>query len=127
MNLVNYNEIKARVKMVHVLEHYGVLEDLREKGDDLVGCCPIHHGTNTNQFHVSRTKNNFMCFGNCHEGGNVIDFVVKMEGGTRKTGTMCGPPLSRYRTGSGSPSNVPTGGGDGQPSQYERVARHQSA
>jgi len=67
---VNYKEIKAQVNMEQVLEHYGVLGHLREKGDNLIGCCPIHQGTNANQFHASRTKNNFMCFGNCHGGGN---------------------------------------------------------
>jgi DNA primase len=83
---VNYKEIKAQVNMAQVLEHYGVLGHLREKGDELIGCCPIHHGTNANQFHASRTKNNFMCFGNCHGGGNVIDFVVLMEGGDKDNG-----------------------------------------
>lgn len=68
MTRVNYKEIKARVRMEQVLERYGVLGELREKGDNLVGRCPIHKGTNGNQFHVSRTKNNFMCFGNCHDG-----------------------------------------------------------
>jgi DNA primase len=86
MAWVNYKEIKARVKMGQVLEHYGVLGELREKGDSLVGCCPIHKGSNANQFHVSRQKNTFMCFGDCHEGGNVIDFVVMMEGGDKKNG-----------------------------------------
>ena len=83
---VNYKEIKARVTMGQVLEHYGVLGNLHEKGDELIGCCPIHQGTNANQFHASRTKNNFMCFGNCHGGGNVIDFVVLMEGGDKENG-----------------------------------------
>jgi DNA primase len=27
--------------------------------------------------------NNFNCFGNCHDGGNVIDFVVMMDGGDK--------------------------------------------
>ena len=83
---VNYKEIKARVNIGQVLEHYGVLGNLHEKGDELIGCCPIHQGTNANQFHASRTKNNFMCFGNCHGGGNVIDFVVMMEGGDKEKG-----------------------------------------
>jgi DNA primase len=83
---VNYKEIKAQVNMEQVLEHYDLLGNLREKGDELIGCCPIHHGTNANQFHASRTKNNFMCFGNCHGGGNIIDFVVLMEGGDKDNG-----------------------------------------
>jgi DNA primase len=79
----NYKEIKARVNIEQVLDHYGVLGHLREKGDNLIGCRPIHQGTNANQFHASPTKNNFMCFGNCHGGGNAIDFVVLMEGGNK--------------------------------------------
>jgi DNA primase len=62
MTWVNYKEIKTRVRMEQVLEHYGVLGELREKGDTLVGRCPIHKGSNANQFHVSRTKNNFLTF-----------------------------------------------------------------
>jgi DNA primase len=46
----------------------------------LVEPCPIHHGTNPTQFHVSLTKKNYNCFGDCHGGGNVIDFVAAMEG-----------------------------------------------
>jgi DNA primase len=83
---VDYKEIKARVNIVQVLDHYGALGNLREKGDELIGCCPIHKGTNANQFHASRAKNNFNCFGNCHGGGNVIDFVVLMEGGDKDNG-----------------------------------------
>jgi DNA primase len=85
-NWVNYKEIKARITMEQALEHSGVLGELREKGDSQVGRCPIHKETNGNQFPVSRTKNNFMCFGNCHDGGNVIDFVVLMEGGDKHNG-----------------------------------------
>ena len=83
---VNYKEIRTRVNIEQVLDHYGVLDNLREKGDELIGCCPIHQGTNSNQFHASRTKNTFMCFGNCHGGGNVIDFVMLMEGGDKENG-----------------------------------------
>jgi DNA primase len=86
MAWVNYKEIKTRVKIEQVLEHYGVLGELRERGDDLVGRCPIHKGSNPTQFHASRSLNIFNCYGNCHGGGNVIDFVVLMEGGDKKNG-----------------------------------------
>ena len=76
----DFKEVKRRVTIEQALARYGVREILRDKGDELVGCCPIHKGTNPSQFHVSRQKNNFNCFGNCHDGGNVIDFVVMMEG-----------------------------------------------
>ena len=77
---IDYKALKQRVKIHDVLGQYGVLENLKQKGDNLVGPCPIHKGTNTTQFHVSLAKNNFNCFGDCHGGGNVIEFVAKMEG-----------------------------------------------
>jgi DNA primase len=107
---VNYKEIKARVNIAQVLDHYGVLGHLREKGDELIGCCPIHHGTNTNQFHASRTKNNFMCFGNCHGGGNVIDFVVLMEGGDKENGNDVRAAAIRMQEWFGLAFERPRGG-----------------
>ena len=65
--------------MQDVLAHYELQDTLRRKKNNLVGPCPIHKGTNPNQFSVSLDKNIFNCFGDCHGGGNVIDFVMKME------------------------------------------------
>jgi DNA primase len=72
--------------MEQLLTHYGLLETLKRKGDNLTGPCPMHHGKNQTQFHVSLRKNNFHCFGDCksdptlHDGGgNLLDFVRKME------------------------------------------------
>jgi len=77
---VDFKDIKQRARIADVLARYGVLEKLQRRGENLVGSCPIHKGTNGTQFHVSLAKNNFNCFGDCHGGGNVIDFVAKMEG-----------------------------------------------
>lgn len=78
-NWVDYKEIKAKVSIEQILGHYGLLDKLRRKGDNLIGPCPIHGGNNPGQFHVSTTKNAFHCFGNCKKGGNIIDFVCAME------------------------------------------------
>jgi DNA primase len=110
MALVNYKEIKAHIRMGQVLERYGVLGDLCEKGDNLVGRCPIQQGSNANQFHVSRTKNNFMCFGDCHEGGNVIDFVVMMEGGNKESGDDVRAAAMRLQEWFGLTFERPQGG-----------------
>jgi DNA primase len=110
MPWVNYKEIKACVKMEQVLEHYGVLGELHEKGDELVGRCPIHKGTNATQFHASRTLNIFHCFGNCHEGGNVIDFVVMMEGGDKKNGDDVRAAAMRMQEWFGLTFERPQGG-----------------
>jgi DNA primase len=110
MTWVNYKEIKTRIRMEQALERYGVLGELREKGDSLVGRCPIHKGSNANQFHVSRTKNNFMCFGDCHEGGNVIDFVVMMEGGSKEDGDDVRRAAERLQEWFGLTFDRPQGG-----------------
>jgi DNA primase len=79
---VDFKEIKARVSIVQILEHYGALPDLAKSGngDRLSGACPIHGGTNKTHFRVSVSKNCWNCFGTCQSGGNVIDFVAKKEG-----------------------------------------------
>jgi DNA primase len=79
-NWVDFKEIKKKIGMEMVLEHYGLLEKLNKSGQNLVGCCPIHKGSNPRQFSVNLERNIFNCFGNCKSGGNVLDFVAKVEG-----------------------------------------------
>lgn len=86
---VDYKKIKTEVRIENLLKHYDLLGGLTEKNGNLVGKCPIHKGTNPTQFHASVAKNNFNCFGDCHGGGNVIDFVAKMENvDIRKAGML---------------------------------------
>lgn len=80
-NWVDYKEIKAKMTMETLLIHYGLLDRFKISGKHAVGCCPIHKGTNAGQFSVDLERNIFNCFGDCHGGGNVLDFVAKMEGG----------------------------------------------
>lgn len=78
-DFVKYKELKENVSMEMVLRRYGIFESLKPSGKNLVGCCPIHQGSNPNQFSVSLDRNLFNCFGNCKAGGNIIDFVARME------------------------------------------------
>jgi len=78
-NWVDFKTIKKRVRMENVLIHYGLIGELKQAGNNLVGCCPIHQGNNPRQFSVNLERNIFNCFGNCKSGGNVLDFVAKME------------------------------------------------
>ena len=78
-NWVLFKDIKQKVTMEMVLRHYGIFDKLKLAGNNLTGCCPIHGGTNPRQFSVSLERNVFNCFGNCKGGGNVLDFVAKME------------------------------------------------
>jgi DNA primase len=86
---VGFNALKASVSMLQVLDHYGLTESLRRSGDNLSGACPLHQGHNRTQFRVSMSKNCWMCFGDCHTGGSIIDFVSRMEGiGVREAGLL---------------------------------------
>ena len=51
---------------------------LRKSGRSWVGLCPFHH-EKTPSFHVEPQKGLYYCFG-CKAGGDVFDFVMKMEG-----------------------------------------------
>lgn len=76
---VDFRAVKAAVTMEQMLKHYGLLEKMKRSGDSLSGCCPIHQGTNPTQFRVSISKNCWNCFSECKHGGNVLDFVSRME------------------------------------------------
>lgn len=76
---VDFKAVKAAVTMEQVLQHYGLLDQMKRSGDSLSGPCPIHNGTNPTQFRVSVSKNCWNCFSDCKCGGNVLDFVAKKE------------------------------------------------
>ncbi|MDO5015828.1 MAG: DNA primase [Eubacteriales bacterium] len=69
------DEVVARNDIVSVVSDYVQLE--KRSGSNLFGLCPFHP-EKTPSFSVSPGKNFFYCFG-CHEGGNVIKFIQKIE------------------------------------------------
>lgn len=76
---LDFRFLKAHVTVERVLEARGLLATLRPHGDNLVGPCPIHGGDSPNGFVVSRTKNLWYCFTRCRAGGDVIDFVRRLD------------------------------------------------
>ncbi|MBI5767647.1 MAG: toprim domain-containing protein [Verrucomicrobia bacterium] len=76
---VDFRAVKAAVTMEQVLNHYGLSDRFKRGRDSLSGPCPIHQGTNPTQFRVCISKNCWNCFSECKCGGNVLDFVAKME------------------------------------------------
>jgi DNA primase len=56
---IDFGMLKASVSMTQVLERYGLMAQMRstKNGEGLEGPCPIHKGTNPDQFKVSITKN----------------------------------------------------------------------
>jgi DNA primase len=76
---VDFREVRSRITMEQVLQHYGVLDSFKRTGDRLSGPCPIHVGSNPTQFRVDTEKNLWNCFSECKHGGNVLDFIAKKE------------------------------------------------
>ena len=74
---VDFKEIKSRVSLKDILAHYGLLEGLKQKGDELSGLCPFHKETK-GSFRANLAKNAFNCFG-CKAHGNILDFVSQKE------------------------------------------------
>jgi DNA primase len=76
---VDFKAVKAAITMEQVLTHYGLMDKFKRGTDSLNGPCPIHKGSNPTQFRVSISKNIWNCFSECKHGGNVLDFICKME------------------------------------------------
>ncbi len=76
---VDFRAVKAAITMEQVLTHYGLMDKFKRGTDSLNGPCPIHKGSNPTQFRVSLSKNLWNCFSECKHGGNVLDFIQKME------------------------------------------------
>lgn len=72
MNIFSY--IKSRVNILDIVGEY---TQLKRAGHYWKGNCPFHH-EKTASFTVSPHKEIFYCFG-CHEGGDVIAFISKIE------------------------------------------------
>jgi hypothetical protein len=77
---LDFKEIKARTDVRPVLEHFGILEHLEERGPELVGWCPFgkEHGK-ADSFAFNTEKRSFQCFA-CKARGSVLDFIGKHQG-----------------------------------------------
>jgi hypothetical protein len=77
---LDFKDIKARADVRPVLEHFGILEHLEERGAELVGWCPFgkEHGK-ADSFAFNVEKRSFQCFA-CKARGSVLDFIGKHQG-----------------------------------------------
>jgi hypothetical protein len=76
---VDLSRIRSLVPLDAILNHYGVLQDLKRAGSQLRGACPIHNGSNPHQFLVNLKSNTWHCFGDCNRGGGTLEFVSARE------------------------------------------------
>ncbi|TRM12729.1 DNA primase [Lentibacillus cibarius] len=63
-----------------IVDVIGEYMQLKKQGRNYFGLCPFH-GEKTPSFSVTQEKQIFHCFG-CGKGGNVITFIMEMEGYT---------------------------------------------
>lgn len=86
---IGFDRLKQRVTIEQVLQRYSLLEQLRRSGDTLSGACPLHGGKNPTTFRVNTARNCWICFGKCHSGGSIVDFVSRRERiGIREAGLL---------------------------------------
>ncbi|CAM9830638.1 unnamed protein product [Discosporangium mesarthrocarpum] len=71
------DRIRAEVSIMEVV---GRQVDLKPTGRGGIGCCPFHDDR-TPSFSVDESRGYYQCFG-CHAKGDVITFVMQMEGAT---------------------------------------------
>ncbi len=71
------DEIKARLDIVDIVSE---TVNLRHSGKNYSGFCPFHTNTKTPAFAVFPDSQSWRCFGQCNEGGDIFNFVMKREG-----------------------------------------------
>lgn len=71
------DEIKDRIDIVDLVSES---VELRRSGKNYTGFCPFHHNVNTPSFVVFPDTQTWHCFGECDEGGDVFNFIMKKEG-----------------------------------------------
>ncbi len=70
-------EVRDRARIEDVVSSYVTLR--RAGGGALKGLCPFHD-EKTPSFQVTPSRNLWHCFGACNEGGDVISFLMKVDG-----------------------------------------------
>jgi transposase len=79
---VDFTFLRQQVTMTQVLEHLGLLSDLRGRGLQRRGRCPIHGqaGDAQRTFSAHLGKNLFQCFhADCRAQGNVLDLWAAVQ------------------------------------------------
>ncbi len=71
------DEIKDRIDIVDLVSES---VEMRRAGRNFTGFCPFHHNVNTPSFVVFPDTQTWKCFGECDDGGDVFNFVMKKEG-----------------------------------------------
>ncbi|GAB2573166.1 DNA primase [Gracilibacillus alcaliphilus] len=80
VNKISDEVIESLRQANDVVDIVGEYVQLKKQGRNYFGLCPFH-SENTPSFSVNQEKQIYHCFG-CGKGGNVISFIMEMEGYT---------------------------------------------
>jgi len=75
--MTTIEEIKNRLDLLETIESY--IPELKQAGQNWKACCPFH-SERTPSFVVNPNRGTWHCFGACSTGGDVIEFVRRIEG-----------------------------------------------
>ena len=75
---INDEDVAAVRDRARIEEVVGSYVTLRSTGGTMKGLCPFHD-EKTPSFQVTPSRGYWYCFGACSEGGDVIDFLQKIE------------------------------------------------
>lgn len=115
--LLDFKDLRARASFERVFDAYGI--ELKKDGTrpgQFKALCPFHEDENPS-LKVNTDKNVYHCFA-CEAKGNVIDFVMAMDGiairpAAMKVASICGidtdTPLPRPKAGKGKVGSAPMG------------------
>jgi len=85
---LDFKRLKRLVTLEKVLASMGLLSTLSRRGHRWVGPCPIHRGDNPNAFTIHRERNLWKCFTRCDAGGDVVELVRRLQGGSYKAAAL---------------------------------------
>ena len=71
------DDIKNQVDIVDLVSEN---VNLRRTGKNYIGFCPFHENTHTPSFVVFPDSGSWRCFGQCAEGGDIFNYVMKRDG-----------------------------------------------
>jgi len=74
-----FSHLKRLVSIERVLTARGAIASLKQRGQRLIGPCPVHHGDHPQAFVVDLSKDLWYCFTRCRGGGDVVELVQRMD------------------------------------------------
>lgn len=76
--MISNSDIEKILDRADIIDVVGQFVQLQRAGIRYKACCPFHQ-EDTPSFMVDQARGLWYCFGACHEGGNVIKFVEKIN------------------------------------------------